>query len=274
MIISKEIPIVAYVAYGPFGIEYLKRFISSYTKFKSGCKHKLLICFKGFSNTNELEKWKKIIDYDFIELFEKNEKNDFDIGSYFRIAEAYKDNLILFLGTHTRMNCDNWLKIFLNNYRNKRFIGTTGSFASISSQFLGFYYSQYSKFQQLRWGLYHWRKFKLFPNPHIRTTGFFLRGSDLLNLDFDRNKFDKKIETSYFESGRKNITLQLKKQGFEVGIVNSDNIFFETSQWKNSNTYCLNGQKKLIFIDNRTEEYNLSDNNQKKKMIKFCWGLS
>ena len=274
MIISKEIPIVAYVAYGPFGIEYLKRFVSSYTKFKSGCKHKLLICFKGFSNTYELEEWKKIINHDFIELFEKNEKNDFDIGSYFRIAEAYKDNLILFLDTHTRMNCDNWLKIFLDNYRSKRLIGATGSFASISSQFLGFYYTQYSKFQQLRWGLYHWRRFKLFPNPHIRTTGFFLRGLDLLNLDFDRNKFDKKIETNYFESGRKNITLQLKKQGYEVGLVNSDNIFFETSQWKNSNTYCLNAQKKLIFIDNRTEEYNLSDNKKKKKMTKFCWGIS
>ena len=268
----KDLPIVAYVAYFPFGIEYLKKFLACYEKFQSGEKHKLLICFKGFPNYQSLEKWKKEIKVEFIELYEKDEKNDFDIGSYFRIANLYKNNIILFLDTYTRMNCHSWLKIFLNNYKEKRLIGATGSFSSISSQFLGFYYSQYSKFQQIKWGLSHIKKFKLFPNPHVRTTAFLIKGHDLIQLNFEKEKFINKIETNYFESGRKNLTVQLQNKGFDVGIVNSDNIFFYIKDWKLSNTYCLGNQSKLVFVDNRTDEYQNSDQNQKRKMYYFCWG--
>ena len=168
--------------------------------------------FKGFADSSNLGEWRKIINSEFIEFREVDEENDFDIGSYFRIAEKYENRKILFLDTHTRMNCDNWLKIFLDNYKEKRLVGATGSFASISSQFLNFYYPQYTKFQQLRWGLHHLKKFKLYPNPHLRTTGFLMRGSELINLNFDRKKFVKKIETNYFESGRKNLTYQLQKR--------------------------------------------------------------
>ena len=272
MIPSKEVPIVAYIAYGPFGTDYLKKFINSYTKFKNDEKHQLLICFKGFAESSNLSEWKKIINFEFIEFREINEENDFDIGSYFRIAEKYENRKILFLDTHTRMNCHNWLKIFLDNYKEKRLVGATGSFASISSQFLNFYYPQYTKFQQLRWGLHHLKKFKLYPNPHLRTTAFMIRGSELINLNFDRKKFVKKIETNYFESGRKNLTYQLQKKGYEIGIVNSDNKFFKIKDWKFSETYCLNDQSKLVFIDNRTEEYQFADKNQQLKMSKFCWG--
>ena len=269
----KKVPIIAYVAYGPFGLEYLKKFLDCYTKFKSGAKHKLLICFKGFNNYNEIENWKNILKCDFIEFFEKSEKNDFDIGSYYRIAEYYPDNLILFLDTHTRMNCDNWLKIFLDNYSDKRLLGSTGSYASITSQFFGFYYLQHSKIQQLWWGLHHLKNFQLFPNPHIRTTGFLLKGSELLELNFKREKFIRKIDTNYFESGRKNITKQLQKKGYKIGIVNADNVFFSVEDWKKSNTYCLNKQDKLVFKDNRTDEFERSSPEMKKKMSKFCWGM-
>ncbi len=266
-------PIVAYIAYKPFGIDYLKNFLKKYSEFDSGEKHRLLVCFKGFSNSIEVQEWKSLIKNDFIEFYEKNEENDFDIGSYFRIADEYKDSLILFLNTYTKINCKNWLKIFLENYKDKRFIGYTGSYASIPSQFFGFYHSQYSKFQQLRWGINHFRKFKLFPNPHVRTNGFLIKGIDLISLNFDRKLLKNKIETNYFESGRQNITIQLQKKGFEVGIVNSDSIFFEVKRWKESDTYCLNNQEKLIFTDNRTSEYQFSNLNKRAKMTKFCWGI-
>lgn len=272
MAFQDSFPIVAYVAYGPFGIEYLKKFLTSYSKYKSGKKHQLLICFKGFCEKKETRKWQKIINYEFIDFFENEEKNDYDIGSYFRIAEKFENRIILFLDTHTRMNCDNWLKIFLDNFKDKRLIGATGSYASISSQFLNFYYRQYSKFQQFRWGLQHLKKFKLFPNPHLRTTAFMLRGSDIIKLNFNRNKFVKKIETNFFESGRNSITIQLQKKGYEIGIVNSDKNFFKIKDWKLSETYCLGEQSKLVFIDNRTDEYKFSSNKERIKMRKFCWG--
>ena len=52
-------PIVAYVAYEPFGIEYLNRFLDKYNQFSSGLDHDLLICFKQFRDKNLIEDWKK-----------------------------------------------------------------------------------------------------------------------------------------------------------------------------------------------------------------------
>ncbi|WP_440653615.1 hypothetical protein [Candidatus Pelagibacter sp. HIMB1506] len=265
-------PIVAYVAYEPFGIEYLNRFLDKYNQFSSGLDHDLLICFKQFRDKNLIEDWKKKISNPFIEFDDSNQPNDFDIGSYIRIAKAFPERYTLFLDTHTRPNSDNWLKIFANHYKPKSILGATASYSSLSSQFLNLYYKQHTIFQQIRWGLNHLINVQLFPNPHIRTTAFFILAKDLVDLNFDISGFTKKIATNYFEGGRKGLSNKLKKNGFELLLVNSDNNVFSVSQWPKSETYCLDNQDKLLFIDNRTEEYKNSDELTKKKMAKFTWG--
>ena len=265
-------PIVAYIAYEPFGIEYLERFINSYKKFSSGYEHELLICFKQF-DVNKIKEWEKKITINYSKFDDSGQDNDFDIGSYFRIAEKYPNRYILFLGTYTRPNTNNWLKIFTQHYVKKSIIGATASYASLSSQFLNFYYPQHTKLQQLRWGLKHLINVKLFPNPHIRTTGFFMKASDLLSLKFDRSKFVKKIETNYFEGGRNGLSNVALKNGFELLLVNSDNKVFKLKDWAKSQTFCIDDQEKLIFIDNRTEEYSNSSDKEKLKKTKFCWGI-
>jgi len=119
--------------------------------------------------------------------------------------------------------------------------------------------------------LKHLINVKLFPNPHIRTTGFFMNSNDLLKLKFDRNKFVKKIETNYFEAGRKGLSAMSIKNGFDLLLVNSENEVFEMNDWKKSQTFCLGEQEKLIFIDNRTEEYSKASLKIKQKMTKFTW---
>lgn len=235
-------------------------------------EHDLLICFKQFENSEKIKKWEKKLSINYLKFDDSNQINDFDIGSYFRIAEKYPDRHILFLDTHTRPNTINWLKIFLNHYSEKKIIGATASYASLSSQFLNFYYTQHSKFQQIRWGLKHLINVKLFPNPHIRTTGFFMKGKDLISLNFNRNKFIKKIETNYFEGGRNGLSNKSIKNGFDLLLVNSDNQLFKIKDWHKSKTFCINNQEKLIFIDNRTEEYSNSSLDVQKKMAKFTWG--
>ena len=265
-------PLVAYVAYGPLGIEHLKKFIKNYEKYESGFEHDLLICFKNFSDYSKIQEWKKIININFIEFYDREIKNDFDIGSYFRIAKKYSDRLIFFLGTYAAPIVRNWLKILINNYEPKSVLGTMGSYASMPSQFFNFYYNQYTKFQQIRWGLYHMIKVKLFPNPHIRTNGFMISAKDFLSLKYDRNKFVKKIETNYFEGGRFGMSNQLLSKGFKLFIVNSDNKKFDLDDWYKSDTYCLNHQEKLLFTDKRTNEYHLADTSEKKKLTKHTWG--
>jgi len=271
MIELKNKPIVVYLAYEPFGIKFLKNFIKNYEKFPSGFEHELVICFKGF-NKKKLKEWENSIKIGYVKFDDSNQKNDFDIGSFLRIAKKYSNRYILFLGTYTKPITRNWLKIFLNHYKKNSLVGATASYASLSSMFFNFFFDQHSKFQQIKWGLKHLFYVKLFPNPHIRTTGFFIKSQDLLNLNFDIDKFTNKINTNYFESGRKGLSRKLIKNGFDLILVNSDNESFKIDEWKKSKTFCMENQEKLIFSDNRTEEYENSSTNEKLKRSKFCWG--
>ena len=144
--------------------------------------------------------------------------------------------------------------------------------SSLSSQFLNFFFNQHSKFQQIRWGLKHFLHVKLFPNPHLRTTAFFIKAENLLELNINRKKLIKKINTNYFEGGRLGLSNQLLKKGFKLILVNSDDKSFSIDRWKYSETFCLGEQKKLLFTDNRTEEYEKSSTQEKLRRSKFCWG--
>ena len=264
-------PVVVYLANEPLGIKYLEEFIANYQIFRSGFDHDLVICFKGFSE-KKLSIWENSIKINYIKFDDSNQNNDFDIGSFVRIAKKYSDRHILFLGTYTKPVTNDWLKIFLNHYKKNSIVGATASCASLASMFLNFFFEQHTIFQQIRWGLYHLIHVKLFPNPHIRTTGFFIKGKDFLSVNFDLKKFTNKKNTNYFESGRRGLSNQLLKKGFDLIIVNSDNRSFKIHEWKNSQTYCLGNQEKLLFTDNRTEEYKNSSIKEKEKRAKFCWG--
>ncbi len=268
-------PIVAYIAYEPYGKNYLLRFVKKYQKYQSGYDHDLVICFKQFKSKDTIEEWENIMikeNIKFIRFDDNSQINDFDIGSYFRISEFFSNRYILFLNTHCRPNSNNWLKIFLNHYENKSVVGAFASMSSLSSQFLNFFFNQHSKFQQIRWGLKHFLHVKLFPNPHIRTTAFFIKAENLLELNINRKKLIKKINTNYFEGGRLGLSNQLLKKGFKLILVNSDDKSFSIDRWKYSETFCLGEQKKLLFTDNRTEEYEKSSTQEKLRRSKFCWG--
>ena len=266
-------PIVLYLCFKPLGMSFLLEFIKSYKKFESGLDHNLIICFKLFNNNKEINEWKKNIDIDFEQYVDLNKLNDYDIGSYFRIAEKYDKSHILFLNTYTRINANNWLRIYANHFEKNTVISATASFASRSSQFFNFFYSDQPKIKQIVRGLKCLKDFKLFPNPHLRSNGFFINSEDLLKLNFNRLKFIDKYFCHLFESGRDSLTRQLLKKKFKLKIVNSDNKSFEIPNWKDSKTYSLNLQEKLIFKDNRTDDYDKSIGELKAKLKKTNWGI-
>ena len=61
-------PIVAYIAYEPYGLDYLERFLKRYNEYPSGYDHELLICFKQFRNKEIIDEWKKKINVKFTEF--------------------------------------------------------------------------------------------------------------------------------------------------------------------------------------------------------------
>ena len=137
--------IVVYLANYKEKIYTLKRFLNYYKKYKSGVKHGLLICFKNFNeNIPELKKWHKPLKkIKYLKFLDKFEIDDYDWGSYRRVAKKNKSKIILFLNSHSYPIVNNWLRIYTQNYKNNSLIGSSGSYCSLSSSFfnLKFYRS-------------------------------------------------------------------------------------------------------------------------------------
>ncbi len=264
-------PLVVYLAYEPYGINLLKKFLKNYNFYKSGYEHDLLICFKEFDK-KKLNLWSSYISNKFIKFFDQHNVNDFDIGSFLRVAEKFPNRLILFLNSFAKPVVNNWLKIFITNYTAKSIVGGHGVYASASSNFLKFQIENITKFKSIRYGLRHLIRVPLFPNPHIRTSNFLINSNDFLSLKVNREKFKKKIETNYFESGRNSMSNQLKKRGFDLYVVNSENKKFSIKNWPKSNTFSLGNQNKLVISDQRTEFYQKLTQKKKKEVQKIYWG--
>ena len=127
-----NIPIVCYLFTAFDEISSFSNFLNNYTKFNSGMKHKLIICFKLFDKSNLKNLRNKLNNIDYEEFIDPEAKNDYDLGSYKRISEKFLDDDILFLNSHSYPICNDWLKKLMNHKTNNNLIGTSGSFESLT----------------------------------------------------------------------------------------------------------------------------------------------
>ena len=67
----------------------LLNFVRNYKRYNSGYQHSLLICFK-LMNSIQISFFKNILsDIEYIEYIDSSKLNDFDFGSYMRVAQNY-----------------------------------------------------------------------------------------------------------------------------------------------------------------------------------------
>ena len=252
----------------------LKYFIDHYKKHKPGCKHNLLICLKQIDPKKKLEfemvlKRKKIKCNIF---YDDHHKNDYDFGSYYRIAKKFKKYIILFMNVHSRPIKKNWLKKLIDNYSSKTFIGVAGSYSSYATNsFLRNYQDNYFAYiyKIIRNNILFFR----FPNPHIRSSCFMLFSSDFIEfIKSSKIIFNKKFDTWLAESGKNGMSNYFKKKGFKLLIINSEGKSFSEKDWKISKTFCIENQDYLLISDKHSRAYQESDKNQKRQIIKRVWG--
>ena len=161
-------------------IKNIKRFIKYYKKYKTGSKHALLICNK-LIDKQKVALIKKILkNTNYIHYIDSYDVNDYDFGSYKRVAEIYPKNIIFFMSSNSYPLKNNWLKKLLYHFKDKTILGTSASYESLltSLKLKKFYklFSYLKKFYEYK------NQFKPFPNPHIRTSSFLIKGSDFLNF--------------------------------------------------------------------------------------------
>ena len=251
-------------------IQKINDFTKYYKKYRPGLIHKLIICFK-LLNFEQLENAQKSLKgIKFESFIDPCKDNDWDFGSYKRVAKKYYDKDILFLNSHSYPICHNWVKKLFLYKKNKTVIATNASYESMLDSI------------KLKWQIhkiirYINRKhkfskdFKNFPNPHMGTNSFLVNSKYFYN--YIKNKSLKnKYETLKIESGKNSLTNYFKKKKFDIFLVNSDGNKFNESNWKLSETYMYKNQKKNIISDKYTRSYNAANKQKKNIAMKNTWG--
>lgn len=263
-------PIVCYLYTRFDSIQKINDFIKHYKKYKPGLKHKLIICFK-LLNFKEIEIAKRSLKSIKFEAFiDPCKVNDWDFGSYKRVAKKYYDKDILFLNSHSYPVCNNWVKKLFFYKNKKTIIATNASYESIldSIKLKG----QIHKIIRYIIRKYKFSKdFKNFPNPHIGTNSFLVNSKYF--YDYIKNKnLNNKYETLKIESGKKSLTNYFKRKKLNIYVVNSDGNKFTEPNWKLSETYMYKNQRKNIISDKYTRSYNSANKLKKEIAMKNTWG--
>ena len=247
----------------------LINFVKHYKKYSSGASHKLLICFKLIDTKKiiYLRKHLKVINY--IEFIDPSDVNDYDFGSYKRVSKLYRNYNILFLNSHSYPITNLWLSILLKHFNDKTLVATSASYESLytSLKLKKFY----KFFSYLVKKIYYKKNFHPFPNPHIRTANFLIKGSDFLKF-IKNKKINNKYDAWQIESGKNNLTVFFKQKNYKIFIVNSNGDRFTLKNCKFSETFNYRNQKKCIISDKHTRKY-IKSTNFEKKLYEFnTWG--
>ena len=244
-------------------------FIKHYKLYSAGFSHKLLICFKLLDKKKIISTRLLLKNIHYIEFIDPITINDYDFGSYSRVALKYPSYTIFFLNSHSYPITSNWLKKILLHYKIKTFIGTTSSNESLlTSLKLKKFYKFFSFLYKF---LRYKKKFFSFPNPHIRSSSFLLKASDFLMFIKDKS-FNSKEDAWYAESGIDGMTHFFKNKNFNIYIVNSDGHKFVENKWKYSETYNFLSQSKSLISDKHTRKYLKLSNKMRIISEKATWG--
>jgi len=262
-------PVVCYLFTSFDKIESFKDFLSNYKKFSSGLDHKLIICFKLLDETRINHLQKMITNINFTSFIDPIKKNDFDFGSYNRVAQIYPENQILFMNSHSYPICDNWLSKLINNSGENTLIGTSGSYESILDSLK--LKKKYKFFTYIYKKIIFKRIFNNFPNPHIRTSSFLIKGQIFLNY-MSNKKINNKVDAWRIESGKDSLTNYFKLMNYYIYIINSDGDKFVEKDWKLSEIYNYLKQSKSIISDKHTRRYDTLNENDRQLSRKRVWG--
>ncbi len=248
--------------------ETLDNFKKNYLKYKSGYDHDLLICFKLLSNDKIEQIKKNLSDLNFISFVDCETKNDYDFGSYKRIAEKFNNRDIFFLNSHSFPVCDDWLNKLMKFKDDITLIGTSASNESLVDSIV--LKKNYRIISYWLKKIIYKKLFKRFPNPHIRTSSFLIYSQIFLDY-MDGKKTNTKLDVWKLESGVGSLTNYFKDKNYNIYVVNSDGNKFEEKDWKLSETYNYYEKSKLIISDKHTRKYDELSENDKLISRRKVW---
>lgn len=258
------------------GLTPFMNFIRSYTQYRPGQKHDLLIIFKGFGANHGLSEYKKILNgIEYKTMFVQDW--GYDIRPYFTATKRFDYQYFCFLNSFSTILDHDWLYKMnsLISAGKVGLVGATGSYESVYSNLLmmektfktkPLYHKTQGYLRRQIYRLY----FDPFPNYHIRTNAFII--SRPLMLKIRCGNMLRKLDALRFESGKNSLTRQIMNMGFRVLMVGKNGNGYEKEEWFNNNIFFQNKQGNLLVADNKTRVYSEGTKEQKKILSKMAWG--
>ena len=157
-----------------------------------------------------------------------------------------------------------------HKFKKKTIIASSGSYQSLS------YNARFRKkgdnyFVFVYKIIYFLIHFKNFPNPHLRTTAFYITARDFINF-MEGKKVSSKFDAHSLESGRSGLSEYFKKRNYKLLVINSKGELFSEPNWRDSNTYAVGNQKFSMIWDKHTKKFSKLTKNQKRKFQLTVWG--
>ena len=282
---------VIYLARGvDWGIEAVRRFITSYKKHPSGYSHNLVIAAKAWeTKPEEYEELKRLSEEVNAKLIDLPDTGQ-DFGAYYRAAKILKSDYIFCLSSSSEILTDNWLKIFAEKIPSSGMIlaGPAGSWerCPIGIYLLTKGIAERHRRKNLLYNidkciclLFNFKyllKYKIFlqkfPNYHIRTNAFLVNRDLYINYISEKGMPDNKIEAYELESGRDSLTRYCVKSGCTIGVVGQDGKLYPKEEWDKSRTFRVPDMSNLVISDKQLLIYKNGDKELKHKLENYAWG--
>ena len=249
----------------------IKNFVKFYKRYKSGIKHNLIICFKNFRKKKiKFIQNQYFSNLKYISFIDTERKNDYDFGSNLRVAKKYPKSKIFFLNSESYPIVNKWLYKINCKFKKKTIIASSGSYQSLS--YNARFRNKGDNYFVFVYKIVHFLiYFKKFPNPHLRTSAFYITARDFVNFMKDK-KVSSKFGAWNLESGRFGLSEYFKKRNYKLLVVNSKGETFSEPNWCDSNTYAINNQKFSIIWDKHAERFSKLTKKQKRKFQIRVWG--
>ena len=264
------------------GFEAAQKFIEHYSMYDSGCKHELIVIFKGWDKTKEMHKQNiklqfQLLDAKFVEL----DDDGFDWGAYMRVTPMLESDFICFLNTFSRPLSNFWLKNMHDCIKAKD-IGICGATAAYKAWRFSFPFFEFRlgsiisyPLKIIRRLINHFYLLNHYPKqycPHIRSNGFILEREIFIDFIKTTKIPISKRDCYKLESGNSSLSNYVMNLNKRLILIDKNGFGYDIEDWINSKTYCSPGQPELCIADNNTDLYDRSNIPNKKQMEHDVWG--
>jgi hypothetical protein len=254
---------LVHLVWAPLGSGALESFLAAYASHPAGLEHRLAILCNGFTGPAdprlaEIERALEGVEHELL----MTPAPVLDLAAYRQASEQLDAARLCFLNSYSRPLADGWLAKLAAPLAEPG-VGLTGSGGSFESA-----YSAAPFWLRPR----RRRQFPPFPNAHLRTNGFMIDRSLLLELDWPA--LDSKVAAWAFESGRDSLARQVWARELQVLVVGADDVAYPRERWRESETFRSGEQRNLLVADNRTRQYEEADAELRGRLREMAWGAA